>query len=133
MIRRIDQSSETRTINCRIKEDRAFWAWAVTEVLRLTGLRGEELAELTHLSIRDHVTADGQRVLLLQVAPSKQDRERVMPICPQLAHALARIIERARGNAPSIPCIPRYDPLERTISVAVPVSGRAEKTARRVA
>jgi len=120
MIRRIDQSSETRTINCRIKEDRAFWAWAVTEVLRLTGLRGEELAELTHLSIRDHVTGDGQRVLLLQVAPSKQDRERVLPICPQLAHALARIIERARGNAPSIPCIPRYDPLERTISAPLP-------------
>ena len=71
MIKRIDQY-EAGTINCRIKEDRAFWAWAVTEVLRLTGLRGEELAELTHLSIRDHTTAEGQRVLLLQVAPSLQ-------------------------------------------------------------
>jgi hypothetical protein len=44
----------------------------------------------------------------------------VLPICPELAHALARIIERARGNAPSIPCIPRYDPLERTISAPLP-------------
>ncbi len=112
--------SGARTINCRIKEDRAFWAWAVTEVLRLTGLRGEELTELTHLSIRDHTTREGQRVLLLQVAPSKQDRERVLPVCPELAHVLARIIERARGNAPSIPCIPRYDPLERTIGDPMP-------------
>lgn len=119
IVGRLDEPAAPK-INCRIKEDRAFWAWAVTEVLRLTGLRCEELTELTHLSIRDHMTAEGQRVLLLQVAPSKQDRERVLPVCPELAHALAQIVRRARGNAPSIPCIPRYDPLERTVGAPLP-------------
>lgn len=37
-----------------------------------------------------------------------------------LAHALAQIVKRARGQAPSIPCIPRYDPLERTIGAPLP-------------
>ncbi|MBA3241449.1 MAG: site-specific integrase, partial [Acidobacteria bacterium] len=119
IVRRLDQPSAP-TIHCRLREDRAFWTWAVTEVFRLTGLRCEELTELTHLSIRDHMTAEGQGVLLLQVAPSKQDRERVLPVCPELAHALAQIIRRARGHAPSIPCIPRYDPLERTIGAPLP-------------
>lgn len=119
IIKRLDEPSAPK-IHCRISEDRAFWAWAVIEVLRLTGLRCEELIELTHLSIRDHITAEGQRVLMLQVAPSKQDRERVLPVCPELAHALAQIVRRARGNAPSVPCIPRYDPLERTISAPLP-------------
>lgn len=119
IIRRKDQPGAKR-INCRVQEDNAFWAWAIVEVLRLTGLRGEELAELTHLSIREHKTAEGQKILLLQVAPSKQDRERVLPVNPELAHALARVVERARGNASSIPCIPRYDPLERTIGAPLP-------------
>jgi hypothetical protein len=30
------------------EEDRAFWAWAAVEVLRATGLRVEELVELSH-------------------------------------------------------------------------------------
>lgn len=109
-----------KKLNCRIIEDRAFWAWAVTEILRLTGLRCEELLELTHVSLRDHTMADGQRVLLFQIAPSKQDRERVLPVCPELAHALARVVERARGKASQIPCIPRYDPCERSISASLP-------------
>ena len=93
IVRRKDQPKSPK-IYCQMQEDRAFWAWAITEVLRLTGLRGEELAELTHLSIREHKTPEGQQVLLLQVAPSKQDRERILPICPELAHVLARIVER---------------------------------------
>jgi len=119
IVRRKDQPKSPK-IYCQMQEDRAFWAWAITEVLRLTGLRGEELAELTHLSIREHKTPEGQQVLLLQVAPSKQDRERILPICPELAHVLARIVERARGNAPSIPCIPRYDPFERKVGPPLP-------------
>ncbi len=119
MIRQVDLPAE-RNLNCRIMEDRAFWAWAVTEILRLTGLRCEELLELTHVSLRDHTMADGQRVLLLQIAPSKQDRERVLPVCPELAHVLAQVVERARGKARQIPCIPRYDPCERSISAPLP-------------
>lgn len=109
-----------RILNCRILEDRAFWAWAVTEILRLTGLRCEEMLELTHVSLRDHRMNDGKRVLLLQIAPSKQDRERVLPVCPELAHVLAQVIERVRGSAPRIPCVPRYDPCERSIGGPLP-------------
>jgi len=36
IVRRLDQPAAP-TIHCRLREDRAFWAWAVTEVLRLTG------------------------------------------------------------------------------------------------
>jgi hypothetical protein len=32
-----------------LEEDRAFWAWAAAEVLRETGIRIEELTELSHL------------------------------------------------------------------------------------
>jgi hypothetical protein len=32
------------------EEERAFWAWAIVEVLRHTGMRVEEMAELTHHS-----------------------------------------------------------------------------------
>ncbi len=63
-------------------EEDAFWAWAAIEVLRLTGVRCEELVELTHLSIRRYVQPTGDLVPLLQVAPSKSDRERVIPADP---------------------------------------------------
>ncbi|HEX5881370.1 MAG TPA: site-specific integrase, partial [Actinomycetota bacterium] len=32
----------------KAEERRAFWAWAAVEVLRLTGIRVEELTELSH-------------------------------------------------------------------------------------
>lgn len=107
-------------INCRYLEDRAFWTWAVVEVLRLTGIRCEELLELTHVSLRQHVTAAGQQVLLLQIAPSKQDRERILPVCPELAHVLATIVKRVRTPAGVVPSVPRFDPLERTTSAPLP-------------
>ena len=118
-VQRVDAPGGT-WLNCRLVEDRAFWAWAVTEILRLSGLRCEELIELTHVSIRRHRMADDREVLLLQIAPSKQDRERVIPVCPELAHALARVVERSRGRAPRIPCIPRYDPCQRAIGAPLP-------------
>ncbi len=118
-VRRVDAPGKT-WLNCRIIEDRAFWTWAVTEILRLTGLRCEELIELTHVSIRRHRMTDDREVLLLQIAPSKQDRERVIPVCPELAHALARVVERTRGRAPRISCIPRYDPCERATGAPLP-------------
>ncbi len=118
-VRRVDEPGET-WLNCRLVEDRAFWAWAATEILRLTGLRCEELIELTHVSIRRHRMVDDREVLLLQIAPSKQDRERVIPVCPELAHALARVVERARGRAQCVPCIPRYDPCERATGAPLP-------------
>lgn len=102
------------------EEAEAFWAWATIEVMRLSGLRIEEVMELTHLSIRRYTQPDGQVVPLLQVAPSKIDAERVFPISPELAHVFAQIIERVRAEHPTIPLCPRYDTLERTWGPPLP-------------
>ena len=57
------------------EEDNAFWAWAAVEVLRLTGIRIEELTELSHHSLVQYrVPSTGELVPLLSVAPSKTDR-----------------------------------------------------------
>ena len=51
------------------------------EVLRMTGLRVEELTELTHHSlIQYRLPATGELIPLLQIAPSKTDAERLLPI-----------------------------------------------------
>ncbi len=112
--------SEGRVLNCAQEEEDAFWAWAVVEVLRLTGVRCEELLELTQTAIRPYRMRDGQVVVLLQVLPSKTDRERVIPVCPELAHALARIVERVRGDLPAVPLLQRWDPHERQPSPPMP-------------
>jgi hypothetical protein len=58
-------------------EDEAFWSWAIVETLRHTGIRHEELLELTHLALVTHTLPDtGEVVPLLQIAPSKLDKER---------------------------------------------------------
>jgi site-specific recombinase XerD len=75
-------------------EARACWTWAVIEVLRLTGIRHEELLELSHLSVRQQRRPNGEIVALLVVTPSKSDRERVIPISPELLHVIAQAIRR---------------------------------------
>lgn len=39
-------------INLGVTEPAAFWEWAIVETLRLSGIRIEELLEMTQLSIR---------------------------------------------------------------------------------
>ncbi|MEZ0095258.1 hypothetical protein [Streptacidiphilus sp. EB129] len=59
----------------------AFWAWAAIEVLRHTGIRIEELGELSHHSfIQYTLPSTGEVVPLLQIAPSKTDQERLLPV-----------------------------------------------------
>jgi hypothetical protein len=51
-------------------EDDAFWAWAVIETLRHTGVRLEELLEITHLALTSYqLPATGDVVPLLQIRP----------------------------------------------------------------
>ncbi|HEY0688586.1 MAG TPA: site-specific integrase, partial [Kribbella sp.] len=38
-------------IDLAATEDDAFWAWAIIETLRHTGVRAEELLEITHLAL----------------------------------------------------------------------------------
>jgi hypothetical protein len=48
-------------------EDDAFWAWAIIETLRHTGVRAEELRELTHLGLISYQLPDtGEIVPMLQ-------------------------------------------------------------------
>src|SRR5207253_116273 len=63
------------------EEHRGFWAWAMVEVLRHTGIRIEELTELSqHSLIQYRLHATGELFPLLQIAPSKTDAERLLPI-----------------------------------------------------
>jgi hypothetical protein len=50
-----EDTATDRRRNLTYGEDEAFWAFAAIEVLRLTGIRGEELLELTHHSITDAI------------------------------------------------------------------------------
>jgi hypothetical protein len=101
-------------------EHAAFWSWATVEVLRHTGIRIEELLELTHYSIRPYRQPNGDVIPLLQIAPSKTDAERVIPASPELASVLARIITRVAGPDGKIPVTIRHDEHERSWSDPLP-------------
>ncbi|WP_353365299.1 site-specific integrase [Mycobacterium sp.] len=93
----------------------AFWSWAVVETLRHTGVRLEELLEITQLAVVQYQLPDtGETVPLLQIVPSKNDEERVLLIGPELANVLATIITRLRNHhGGKVPAVSRYDPSER--------------------
>jgi len=96
------------------EEEDAFWAWAILETLRHTGMRLEELNELSHHSFVSYtLPTTGEVVPLLQIAPSKTDAERLILVSPELGETLAAIIHRVRGNQRAMPLIRRYDPLEK--------------------
>jgi site-specific recombinase XerD len=103
-------------------EDEAFWAWAIIETLRHSGVRAEELLEISHLALVSyHLPASGEVVPLLQIVPSKSNEERLLLVSPELASVLASIVNRLRGdNNGSIPLEPRYDPQEKTTSPPLP-------------
>ena len=93
-----------------VEESYAFWAWAAVEVLRHTGIRIEELLEISHHSLVQYrLPGTGELVPLLQVAPSKTDAERLLLISPELADVLAAIISRVRGPSGAIPLVAAYD------------------------
>jgi site-specific recombinase XerD len=92
------------------EEDRAFWVWAVVEVLRHTGIRVEELTELSHHSLVQYrVQGNGELVPLLHIAPSKTDQERLLVISPELADVLATVIQRVRAKDGAVPLVASYD------------------------
>ncbi|WP_435593860.1 tyrosine-type recombinase/integrase [Nocardia sp. bgisy118] len=101
-------------------EHDAFWSWAMIEVLRHTGIRIEELLELTHHSIQPYRQPNGTIVPLLQIAPSKTDTERVIPAGPELTSVLAKIIARVAGDDGAIAVVSRHDEHERAWSEPMP-------------
>ena len=81
------------------EEEHAFWAWAVIEVFRHTGVRVEELLELSHHSlIQYRLPSTGELVPLLQIAPSKTDTEgclwsaRSSPTCSARSSAASAVL-----------------------------------------
>lgn len=118
-IRVLDESTG-RKVNVTFTEDAAFWQWAAVETLRHTGLRCEELLELSQLSIRQYARPNGEVVALLVVAPSKTDRERVIPMTAELFHVIATIIRRLTRNRRGVPLATRFDQYERITSEPQP-------------
>jgi integrase len=108
--------------NLTAEEDRAFWAWATVEVLRATGIRIEELVQLSHHSfVQYRLPGTGELVPLLQIVPSKTDAERLLVISPELADVLSAIISRVRGTSHAVPLIAAYDDHERVWLPPAPV------------
>ncbi len=93
-----------------VEEDLAFWAWAAVEVLRLTGVRVEELLEISHHSLVQYrLPTTGELIPLLQIVPSKTDTERLLVVSPELADVLSVIIRRVRGDTGTVPLVRAYD------------------------
>ncbi|MEU6191456.1 site-specific integrase [Nocardia sp. NPDC047038] len=108
--------------NLSYEEEEAFWAFATIEVLRLTGIRCEELLELSHHSITEYrLPGTGELVPLLQIAPSKTDTERMLLVSPELADVLSAIVQRLRGPDGSIPLVVSYDIREKIWNPPMPV------------
>ncbi|MCX5215666.1 site-specific integrase [Kitasatospora sp. NBC_00240] len=104
------------------EEKHAFWAWAAIEILRHTGIRIEELLELSHHSIiRYKLPSTGEVVPLLQIAPSKTDQERLVLISPELADVLSAVVSRVRNENGVIPSIASYDMHERVWNAPMPL------------
>ena len=94
----------------------------MVEVLRHTGIRIEELTELSHHSlIQYRLPASGQLIPLLQITPSKTDTERLLVISPELADVLAAVIHRIRSPDGAVPCVASYDPHERRWNPPLPL------------
>jgi hypothetical protein len=88
--------------NLTAEEDRAFWAWATIEILRSTGIRAEELVQLSHHSfVQYRLPGTGEMVPLLQIIPSKTDAERLLASAPSSPTCSAP--SSAGSAAPSTP------------------------------
>jgi hypothetical protein len=118
----VDNLTTGQTINLTRREDEAFWAWSIIETLRLSGVRLEELLEITHLALVSYQLPDtGEIVPLLQIVPSKSNEERLLLVCPELASVLATIITRLRGdNGGTVALVARYDHHERVTGAPLP-------------
>ena len=116
-----DSATGTRR-DLTLEEDHAFWAWAAVETLRLTGIRIEELLQLSHHSlIQYRLPSTGELVPLLQIVPSKSDAERLLLVSPELAEVLSAVIQRGSDPAGKLPLIAGFDKHERVFLPPAPL------------
>jgi hypothetical protein len=117
-----DEPGTGKRRDLTLEEHRGFWAWAAVEVLRHSGVRIEELTELSHHSLVQYrLPATGELIPLLQIAPSKTDTERLLVISPELADVLSAIITRIRGDQDCVPLVVAYDDNERQWNPPMPL------------
>ena len=91
-------------------------------MLRATGIRVEELTELSHHSLVQYRTpGTGELVPLLHIAPSKSDVERLLVISPEVADVLAAVIHRVRDATGAVPLVIAYDVHECQFTPPMPV------------
>lgn len=104
--------SDTKAVQL---ERSAFWDWALLELLVQSGLRIEEVCELTTLDILKRKVPDGRTYYLLHVKPSKFDRARVIPIGDGLGRVIAGIIGHVKGfyGADAVPPCDHWDRHEK--------------------
>jgi site-specific recombinase XerD len=107
------REGEGPILDVGFEETDPFWAWAIVAVLRQTGVRIEEMLEITHLSLRRYVRENTEVVPPPQIAPSKTDIERIVPISPKLLQSFAQIIARVMANQPRVPLVAGYDEHEK--------------------
>ncbi|QYN18741.1 site-specific integrase [Amycolatopsis sp. DSM 110486] len=119
---RVQRTGDDTVIDLDRVEHDAFWAWAVIETLRHTGVRVEELLEISHLALIAYTLPDtGETVPMLQIVPSKSNEERLLLVSPELASVLATIITRLRrDNDGAVPLTSRYDKKERAVGPRLP-------------
>lgn len=103
------------------EEHVAFWTWTLIETLRHSGLRIEEVLELTHLAIQPYtIKATGETIPLVHIPPSKNDEERMLVASPELVHVLSAITKRIRVDGQAIPLTQRWDGYERVLGPPMP-------------
>ncbi|GHJ29481.1 hypothetical protein TPA0910_39140 [Streptomyces hygroscopicus subsp. sporocinereus] len=111
------------TVDLTQREDEAFWSWAVIETLRHTGIRREELLEITHLALVSCRMADsGELVPLLQILPSKNNREWLLLVSPELASRTAGSAKRKDSRSASKPQARSWPPWIGLLRAAQPAS-----------
>jgi len=104
-----------RRFDLTLQEEHAFWAYTTVEILSATGVRFEELLELSHHSlIQYRLPTTGEVVPLLQIVPSKTDQERLLVVSPELADVLSALIRRIRQPNGAVPLVRSFDRYERT-------------------
>jgi site-specific recombinase XerD len=117
---RVEDVATGEVINVTAEEDVAFWNWAVVETLRHSGVRLAEMLDLTQLSIRQYQRPNGDVIALLVIAPSKTDRERVIPMSAELFHVIASIIRRLADERGVVRLATRYNKERFMTSVPQP-------------
>ena len=118
----VEELATGEVLDVERTEDEAFWSWAVIETLRHTGVRVEELTEITHLALISYrLASTGEIVPMLQIVPSKSNEERLLLISPELASVLATIITRQRNqNNGTVALTARYDSHEKITGPPLP-------------